>query len=107
MRILIVEDEKRLAQTIADLLTINNYIVDISYDGEDGLNNAMSDIYDAIILDVMLPKINGYDLLKLLRNNGKNTPVLMLTAKSELEDRIKGLNLGSDYYLTTHLPDEK
>ncbi len=107
MRILIVEDEKRLAQTIADLLTINNYIVDISYDGEDGLNNAMSDIYDAIILDVMLPKINGYDLLKLLRNNGKNTPILMLTAKSELEDRIKGLNLGSDYYLTKPFETEE
>jgi len=107
LRILIVEDEKRLAQTIADLLTINNYIVDISYDGEDGLNNAMSDIYDAIILDVMLPKINGYDLLKLLRNNGKNTPILMLTAKSELEDRIKGLNLGSDYYLTKPFETEE
>lgn len=100
MRILVIEDEKRLAQTLADILTQKNYTVDISYDGESGLDNAMSGIYDAIILDVMLPKLNGYDLLKTLRSEGDNTPVLMLTAKSELEDRVKGLDLGSDYYLT-------
>lgn len=100
MRILIVEDEKRLAQTLADIVTENNYIADISYNGEDGLDNAMTGIYDAIVLDVMLPKLNGYDILKKLREKGINTPVLMLTAKSELEDRVKGLDLGCDYYLT-------
>ena len=100
MRILIVEDEKRLAQTLADLLSQNGYTADISYDGETGLDNAMSGIYDAIILDVMLPGLNGFELLKKLRGEGNHTPVLMLTARSELEDRVKGLDLGCDYYLT-------
>jgi len=100
MRILIIEDEKRLADTLADIIMQNNYIADVSYNGEEGYDNAMSGIYDAIILDVMLPKMNGYDVLKGMRENGNNTPVLMLTAKSELEDKVKGLDLGSDYYLT-------
>ena len=100
MRILIIEDEKRLAKTLADILAQNNYITDIAYDGEAGLDNAMSGIYDAIILDIMLPKMTGYQVLSELRDNGIHTPVLMLTAKSELDDRVKGLNLGSDYYLT-------
>ncbi len=100
MRVLIIEDEKRLARTLADLIVQNNYTADISYDGETGLDNAMSGIYDAIILDVMLPKRSGYDVLKALRSSNNHTPVLMLTAKSELSDRVKGLDLGSDYYLT-------
>lgn len=100
MRILIIEDERRLADTLADIIMQNNYIADVSYDGEEGYDNAMSGIYDAIILDVMLPKMNGYDVLKRMRNKGNNTPVLMLTAKSELDDKVRGLDLGSDYYLT-------
>ncbi len=100
MRILIVEDERLLAETLADILEQGNYIVDISNDGESGLDNALSGIYDAIILDVMLPKLNGFELLKRLRSSGDDTPVLMLTAKSDLEDRVYGLNQGADYYLT-------
>lgn len=100
MRILVVEDEKRLAQTLADLLMSHNYLVDIAYDGEAGLDNALSDIYDAIILDVMLPKMDGFTVLQEFRKKETKTPVLMLTAKSELADRVAGLNMGSDYYLT-------
>lgn len=100
MRILVVEDETRLAATLADIITQNNNIADICHDGESGLDNALTGIYDAIILDVMLPKLNGLDLLAKLRESGDKTPVLMLTAKSELEDRVKGLDTGADYYLT-------
>lgn len=100
MRILIIEDEKRLAQTLADLLSQSNYICDISHDGESGLDNAQSGIYDAIILDIMLPKKDGFTLLRELRKSGSTTPVLILSARSELEDRVEGLDTGSDYYLT-------
>lgn len=100
MRILIVEDEVRLAGTLADIISSGNDIADISYDGISGLDNALSGIYDAIVLDVMLPKLDGFELLRHLRENKIYTPVLMLTAKSELEDRVRGLNLGADYYLT-------
>ena len=100
MRILIVEDEKRLAETLADIVARNKDISDICHDGKSGLNNALSGIYDAIILDVMLPGMNGFDLVRELRKAGNATPVLMLTAKTELDDRINGLNSGADYYLT-------
>lgn len=100
MRILVIEDEKRLAQTLADLLMSHNYLVDIAYDGESGLDNALSDIYGAIILDVMLPKMDGFTVLQKLRAKESKTPVLMLTARGELSDRVAGLNMGSDYYLT-------
>ena len=100
MRILIVEDEKRLADTLADIIVQNKDIVDICHDGQSGLDNALSDIYDAIILDVMLPEMNGFELIKELRKNKISTPVLMLTAKTELDDRVTGLNCGADYYLT-------
>ena len=100
MRILIVEDEERLAATLADIITRNNDIADICHDGQSGLDHAMSDIYDAIILDVMLPKIDGFELTKKLRSNGQNIPILMLTARMGLEDRITGLDCGADYYLT-------
>lgn len=95
-----MEDEKRLAQTLADLLTTKNYMVDIAYDGRTGLDNALSNIYDAVILDVMLPHMDGFTVLKELRAQDNQTPVLMLTARSELHDRIAGLDFGSDYYLT-------
>jgi DNA-binding response OmpR family regulator len=100
MRILVVEDEERLADTLSDILTEQNYTVDISYDGEDGADNAMSGIYDAVIMDVMLPKLNGFDAVKKLRQSGNSTPVLILTAKNEITDKVTGLDCGADYYLT-------
>ena len=100
MRILIVEDEKRLAETLADIVSQNKDIADICHDGKSGLNHALSGIYDAIILDVMLPGMNGFDVISEMRKAGSTTPVLMLTAKTELDDRINGLNSGADYYLT-------
>lgn len=100
MRYLIVEDEKRLAQTLADIVSQNSDSADIAYDGEDGLDYALTDIYDTIILDIMLPKMDGFDVLCRLREEGISTPVLLLTARTELTDRVKGLNSGADYYLT-------
>lgn len=100
MRILIVEDEKHLAETLADIIVQNKDIADICHDGKSGFNNALSGIYDAIILDVMLPSMNGLDIVYELRKSGDTTPILMLTAKTQLEDRINGLNNGADYYLT-------
>ncbi|NCB41420.1 MAG: response regulator transcription factor [Clostridia bacterium] len=100
MRILIVEDEKRLAETLVDILTENKDVADIALDGDSGLDSALTGIYDAIILDVMLPKRNGFDVVSELRRGNVKTPVLMLTAKAELEDRVKGLDYGADYYLT-------
>ena len=100
MRILVIEDEIRLANTLADIITGGNDIADISNDGESGLDNAMSGIYDAIVLDVMLPKMDGFEVLRHLRQAKVDTPVLMLTARSDLEDRVAGLDAGADYYLT-------
>ena len=100
MRVLIVEDERRLAQTLADLMEAHNYGADIAYDGEEGLDNALSGIYDVILLDVMLPKRSGYEIVHALRKEGNKTPVLMLTARTEVEDRINGLDSGADYSLT-------
>lgn len=100
MRILIVEDEKRLAETLLALLRRQGYTADSCYDGESGLDNAMSGIYDLVILDVMLPKKDGFTLLKELRSSGNTVPVLLLTAKSELADKVCGLDCGADYYLT-------
>ena len=100
MRVLIVEDEVRLAATLQDLLEMQGYSADVSHDGESGLDNALSAIYDVIILDVMLPKLNGFDVLRRLRAEGNTTPVLMLTARSEVTDKVQGLDSGADYYLT-------
>ena len=100
MRVLIVEDEARLAATLRDLLEINGYTADICGDGETGLDNALTNIYDVILLDVMLPKVDGLTVLRRLRESGNATPVLMLTARSELSDRVTGLDCGADYYLT-------
>ena len=100
MRVLIVEDEVRLADTLRDLLELEHYTADICHDGESGLDNALSDIYDLVILDVMLPKLDGFSLLRRLRQEGKTLPVLMLSARSELSDRVEGLDCGADYYLT-------
>ena len=100
MRVLIVEDEVRLASTLQDLLELNGYTADVCHDGEAGLDNALSAIYDVILLDVMLPKLDGFTVLRRLRAAGNATPVLMLTARSELSDRVEGLDCGADYYLT-------
>ncbi len=100
MRVLIVEDEARLASSLQDLLELNGYTADISSDGEAGLDNALSGIYDVILLDVMLPKLDGFTVVQRLRASGNATPVLMLTARSELSDRVEGLDQGADYYLT-------
>ncbi len=100
MRILIVEDEKRLAQTLGDLLEAHNYTADLSYDGESGLDNALTGIYDAVILDVMLPKRNGFEIVRAMRSQGVKTPVLMLTARTQTDDKVQGLDAGADYYLT-------
>lgn len=99
MRILLVEDEKQLSESLTQILSKNNYIVDTAYDGEEGLDNALSDIYDVIILDIMLPKLDGLSMLSQIRNANINTPVLMLTARSEVSDKVKGLDLGADDYL--------
>lgn len=100
MRILIVEDDVRLAGTLADIISENGDMADIAYDGESGLDNALSGIYDALVLDVMLPKMDGFELLMQLRKKNERLPVLMLTARAELDDRVRGLDLGADYYLT-------
>ena len=100
MRVLIVEDEVRLASTLQDLLELNGYTADVRHDGEAGLDEALTGIYDVIILDVMLPKMDGFTVLRKLREAGEATPVLMLTARSELSDRVEGLDRGADYYLT-------
>jgi len=100
MRILIVEDEKPLSKILTEILKKNNYIVDAVYDGIDGLDYATSSLYDAILLDIMLPKMDGLELLRKLREKGNSTPVLLLTAKSELEDKITGLDYGADDYIT-------
>ncbi|MBQ1674646.1 MAG: response regulator transcription factor [Oscillospiraceae bacterium] len=100
MRILIVEDEVRLARTLADLLKRQGYTADMCHDGVSGLDNAASGIYDLILLDAMLPGMDGFTLLRELRGGGHTVPVLMLTARSDVTDRVHGLDSGADYYLT-------
>ncbi|MBQ9300758.1 MAG: response regulator transcription factor [Clostridia bacterium] len=99
MRILLVEDEKALSSAICQVLRREQFTVDPVYTGTDGYDYAQSDIYDAIVLDVMLPGMDGFAVLKKLRNEGIRTPVCMLTARAGLEDRVRGLESGADYYL--------
>ena len=99
MRILIVEDEKALALLVADRLKKEKYSVDISLDGEDGLYNALMDIYDLILLDIMLPGVDGIEILKQIKKNNIKAKVIMLTAKSELEDKLLGFNEGANDYI--------
>ena len=99
MKILLVEDEKYLSAAICKLLSQEHFIAEPVYDGPDGLDYALGGEYDAIILDVMLPGMDGFTVLKKLRQAGNSVPVLMLTARGELEDRVKGLESGADYYL--------
>lgn len=100
MRILLAEDEKDLSKALAAILKHSNYSVDAVYDGASALEYGISENYDAILLDIMMPKMNGLDVLAELRRQGLDTPVLMLTAKSEINDRIIGLDLGADDYLS-------
>lgn len=100
MKILIVEDEKLLAQSIELLLQRNGFETECAFDGVSGAEYAELGIYDLVILDVMMPGLDGYAVARKLRNSRCTTPILMLTARSELEDRITGLNAGADYYLT-------
>ena len=100
MRILLVEDEKRMAQALCEILRQEKYEVDHYANGLDGFAAIESDIYDIIILDVMLPGMNGYEIAKKTRQNGIRTPILMLTAKAELDDKVTGLDSGADDYLT-------
>lgn len=100
MKILIVEDEKILADSLKTLLEKKGFEVEVAYDGVTGKEYAELGVYDLLILDVMMPGTNGYDLARQIRSQRLGTPILMLTAKSELEDRITGLNAGADYYLT-------
>ena len=100
MRLLVIEDEKRLAQNLAELLRRQGYTVDVSSDGVSGYDNAVTDIYDLILLDAMLPGMDGFTLLRRLRTGGHAVPVLMLTARSDVADRVQGLDCGADYYLT-------
>ncbi|MFA5776361.1 MAG: response regulator transcription factor [Patescibacteria group bacterium] len=100
MRLLVVEDEKDLAENLKKGLTEQGYAVDVALDGEEGEFLAETEPFDLIILDLMLPKIDGVTVCKNLRERGVNTPVLMLTAKSRLEDKVEGFNTGADDYLT-------
>ena len=98
MKVLVVEDEKNLARTIQQCLC-DSYDVELAYDGYDGYILARNDIYDAIILDLMLPEMSGYDVLKKIREEHVNTPVLILSAKDGIDDKVKGFNYGADDYL--------
>lgn len=100
MRILVVEDEKSLNEVIVKRLEDEHYGVDWCYNGKDALDNILLTEYDAIILDIMLPELNGYEVLKTIRSKNIDTPVLFLTAKDSIEDRVKGLDSGANDYLT-------
>ena len=99
MRILLVEDEHSLADLVADRLKKERYVVDVSYDGEEGLYNALTGIYDLILLDVMLPKKDGFEMLREIRSEGITSKVIMLTARGELDDKLKGFSEGANDYV--------
>lgn len=100
MRILVVEDEKSIAEAIKAILESASYDVDLAYDGESGLDYMLTGLYDLVLLDIMLPKIDGYSLLKRVRQLEMTIPIIYLTAKSELDDKVAGLDLGADDYMT-------
>ena len=100
MKLLYAEDEPALSEAVVDYLTYHNYIVDAVYDGAEAYDYAIAGEYDGIILDIMMPKLDGLEVLSALRRNGCKTPVLLLTAKTQVEDRILGLDSGADDYLS-------
>jgi len=99
MKLLVIEDEPKMGSYLKKGFTESGYIVDISIDGVDGLYNATTNLYDLIILDVMLPKLTGWQVLQAMRSSNINTPIIMLTAKDQVEDRVKGLELGANDYV--------
>ncbi|MGI5997539.1 MAG: response regulator transcription factor [Lutispora sp.] len=107
MRILIVEDEVHLAEALVQILKKNNYTADAVYDGEEGLDNALSGIYDLVILDIMLPKMDGISILKKMRKERISTPVILLTAKGDVSDKVIGLDSGADDYLAKPFATEE
>lgn len=107
MRLLLVEDEKQLSEALQQILIRNKYSVDPVYNGDEGLDYALTGVYDVIILDIMLPKLNGLEILKMIRKRKISTPVILLTAKGSVEDKILGLDSGADDYLPKPFsPDE-
>lgn len=100
MKLLFAEDEVSMSEAVVDILTYHKYMVDAVYDGEEALAYARAEQYDGIILDIMMPKKNGLEVLRQLRKEGCRTPILLLTAKAEVEERILGLDLGADDYVT-------
>lgn len=100
MRLLIIEDEYKLSDAMSEVLRRENHIVDVCYDGEEGLDKSLTGIYDVIILDLMIPKIDGFEILKYIRQEKIDTYVIILSAKSELDDKIKGFDIGADDYVT-------
>lgn len=100
MRVLVVEDERRLASVLKQGLTEQGYAVDLAFDGEEGLGLAELEPYDLLVLDVMLPALDGYTIVRRLRAAGKQTPILLLTARDAVDDRVTGLDSGADDYLT-------
>lgn len=107
MRVLVVEDEVRLAEALVQILLKNKYPADAVFDGESGLDYARSGVYDIIILDIMLPKMNGIEVLRRIRAGKISTPVLLLTAKDEIADKVAGLDGGADDYLTKPFATEE
>ncbi len=99
MRLLLAEDEKALSSALQVILKHNNYSVDAVYNGQDAYDYIVTGVYDGVILDVMMPKMDGFDVLSKVRNEGCDVPIIMLTAKSETDDKINGLDLGADDYL--------
>lgn len=100
MNILVIEDEHRLADSICEIFRSQKYRCDAVYDGQEGVSYGESGIYDVIVLDLMLPKLNGFEVLKTLRSKRINTPIILLTARDEISDKVKGLDYGADDYLT-------
>jgi DNA-binding response OmpR family regulator len=107
MRILIVEDEIKLASALVQLLKNHRYIVDSAADGETGLDLILTDAYDVVVLDVMLPKMSGFDVLKRVREHGLGVPILLLTARDTVQDRVHGLDCGADDYLVKPFATEE
>ncbi len=107
MKALIVDDEVKLADALAELFRQHKILVDVVYDGEDGLYYAKNGDYDVVVLDVMMPRMNGYEVVQRLRQSKNNVPVLMLTAKDDVSARVKGLDYGADDYLTKPFATEE
>ncbi|GGJ16324.1 response regulator transcription factor [Paenibacillus hunanensis] len=107
MRILIVEDELHLAEALMQILKKHNYSVDAVHDGRTGLDYAQSGIYDLLLLDIMMPEMDGITVLKTLRNQGNSTPVILLTAKGDISDKVTGLDYGADDYIAKPFSSEE